>query len=217
MMSIDGARRRPDGVAGVVAAAGLSSRMGDFKPLLPFRGKTLIESSVQTLRDGGAGRIFLITGHRAESVETLFSGEKDVVCLRNPEYRESDMFASVKIGLRQAGDFRWVLFLPGDVPAAAPSICRVLRERAEKEGRMWARPYRDGRGQHPLLLSKEAVRQILTYAGDGGLRGALHSLPEPPMEIPVRDPGCGIDVDTREQYRALLRYERERRGDASGS
>ncbi|MBR4870290.1 MAG: NTP transferase domain-containing protein, partial [Oscillospiraceae bacterium] len=33
-------------MSGVVAAAGLSSRMGAFKPLLPYAGKTVIESTV---------------------------------------------------------------------------------------------------------------------------------------------------------------------------
>ena len=206
-MEIQVGHLHPAGIAGVVAAAGLSSRMEAFKPLLPFRGKTVIESSVRTLFDGGAERVFLVTGHRAEEIERLFAQDPDVVCVRNPQYDNGEMFVSVRIGLEMALGSRWILFLPGDVPAADPRICRLIVERAEEEKRLWARPHRQGRGWHPLLLSDRAAEMILAYRGEGGLRGALHALPEPPLEVPVDDRGCEIDINTRDEYRELLRYE----------
>ena len=79
-------------IAGVVAAAGLSSRMGAFKPLLPYEGSSVIESTVNLLRKSGADHIFVIVGHHAEEIETLFVTAADVTCIRNKSYETSDMF-----------------------------------------------------------------------------------------------------------------------------
>ncbi len=67
-------RRR---IGGLILAAGLSSRMGDFKPLMPLRGKTLIENTIDSLllcgihfRDRGSG--IPGTGGGAGSPQPLF-------------------------------------------------------------------------------------------------------------------------------------------------
>lgn len=56
-------------ICALIPAAGLSSRMGDFKPLLPFRGKTVIESSVESALSGGADSVTVVTGYRSEEIE----------------------------------------------------------------------------------------------------------------------------------------------------
>ena len=48
-------------IGAVVAAAGLSSRMGDFKPLLPFDGVTVIERCIANLRAAGASALLADT------------------------------------------------------------------------------------------------------------------------------------------------------------
>ena len=48
----------------VVSAAGRSSRMGDFKPLLPVGGLPLLETAIRALQAGGAEQIWVVTGHR---------------------------------------------------------------------------------------------------------------------------------------------------------
>ena len=55
-------------VGAIVLAAGRSSRMGDFKPLLPFGGRTVIGRVVDTLREGGVARIHVVTGFKAEAL-----------------------------------------------------------------------------------------------------------------------------------------------------
>lgn len=198
-------------IAGVVAAAGLSSRMGAFKPLLPYEGKTVIESTVDLLRKSGAERIFVVVGHHAQEIEDIFARAADVTCVRNPDYETSDMFASVRIGLQAAMGHDYIFFLPGDMPAADENICRELFALIRKENALWGRPTKDGRGQHPVVLKSEAAVFINGYQGEGGLRGALRSLPVPPLEMAVEDLGCTIDIDTPDEYSFLLRYTAEKK------
>ena len=197
--------------AGVIAAAGLSSRMGAFKPLLPYEGRTVIESTADLLRQSGAERIFIVVGHNARDIEALFEKTKDVVCIYNPDYKTGDMFSSVRLGLQAAVDYDYLLFLPGDMPAAEEGVCCDLLQQIRKAKALWGRPIKDGRGQHPVILSHEATALVASYEGEGGLRGALRSLPMPPMEVAVEDPGCTIDIDTPDEYRFLLRYTAEKK------
>lgn len=197
--------------AGVVAAAGLSSRMGAFKPLLPYEGATVIESTVELLRKSGVDHIFVVVGHNGHEVKALFDGVQDVTCIENPDYHNGDMFSSVRLGLCAAQEYDCVFFLPGDMPAVEDSLCRALWQLALKKNALWGRPTREGRGQHPVFLTRAAVREVLTYSGDGGLRGALRTLSQPPLEMPVESQGCAIDIDTPDEYRFLLWYTQEKK------
>ena len=56
------------GVAGLVLAAGESSRMGRDKALLPYRGRTFLETIVAKLREAGLPRVAVVLGHHADEI-----------------------------------------------------------------------------------------------------------------------------------------------------
>ena len=58
-------------VNGLILAAGMSSRMGSFKPLMPLRGKTLIENSIDSMLLSGVSRVVVVLGYRGEEVERI--------------------------------------------------------------------------------------------------------------------------------------------------
>lgn len=92
-------RRR---IGGLILAAGLFSRMGDFKLLMPLRGKTLIENTIDSLLLCGIHSVTVVLGYRGREVERVlrsryFGGTVTVVY--NRDYAVTDMLASVKIGL----------------------------------------------------------------------------------------------------------------------
>ena len=62
-------RRNEQKICGLVVAAGISSRMGEFKPLMKLRGKTLIENSIDSILSGGAQSVAVVTGYRADELE----------------------------------------------------------------------------------------------------------------------------------------------------
>jgi CTP:molybdopterin cytidylyltransferase MocA len=76
--------------AGLITAAGLSSRMGSPKPLLPVDGKTFILHILDTFRAAGADPVVVITGHEAARLEAALAGT-GAVLLRNERYAETDI------------------------------------------------------------------------------------------------------------------------------
>ena len=186
-------------IGAVVAAAGLSSRMGAFKPLLPFDGVTVIERCVANLRAAGASEIVVVTGHRAEA---LTAHLRDVTLVHNAAYAETQMFDSLCLGLRAlSADCDVILLTPGDVPLVKPETVRALLK--TKAG--FACPVCAGRKGHPVALDGKYRDALLRYSGDGGLRGAVAALGIPVTEVEVADAGMPLDLDTPADYQAALK------------
>ena len=84
--------------AALIVAAGMSSRMGDFKPMLSIGSITIAQRVVATFHQAGIRRIVMVTGFNAVTLERHLSGS-GVIFLRNENYENTQMFDSVKIGM----------------------------------------------------------------------------------------------------------------------
>ena len=189
-------------IGAVVAAAGLSSRMGDFKPLLPLDGDTVIGRCLSNLRGAGATDIVVVTGHRAgELAEAL--ADSGVTIIHNAAYAETQMFDSLCLGLRALpADCEKILLTPGDVPLVRTGTIRALLNADAG----FASPICNGKRGHPVVLDPAWREAVLAFEGDDGLRGAVKTLGIPAVEIEVEDPGMHIDLDTQEDYRGVLGF-----------
>lgn len=189
----------------VIVAAGMSSRMGDFKPLLTIGTISIAQRVVATLQQGGAGQIVMVTGYNATALERHLAGQ-GIVFLRNEHYETTNMFDSAAIGLSYMRDKAdRVLFTPVDIPLFTAATVSALLESGEK----LAVPVCGEETGHPILISSDLIDSILSYSGGDGLRGALEKCGTPVARIPVADRGILHDADTPEDYQSLLRYHNE--------
>jgi len=193
-------------VAGLVAAAGLSSRMGSFKPLMTLGGETVIRRVTSTLLSSGAGCVVIVTGHMGESIERNVSDLR-AVCIKNPDYEKTQMLDSVKLGLHYLMDkCDCVLFTPGDIPLFSKETAISLLEGGGK----LACPHKGGRDGHPILIDSELIPAILAYSGPDGLRGAVASLEKTIIRIEIEDSCAFLDADTPEDFEKLEEMFRNR-------
>ncbi len=194
-------------IGGVVLAAGYSSRMGQFKPLLPVGGVPALERCVRALRDAGA-EAAVVTGCRREEltglIEALGAAE-----LWNPDY-DRGMFTSVLTGLRHfaALGAEGVLLLPCDCAAVPKEAVRQLVACAGDRGE-YALPTYKGKNGHPLWIPARYFEEILHYTGPGGLKGARLLHEETLLRLPMPWEGTVLDMDTPEDYAALCAYAAE--------
>jgi molybdenum cofactor cytidylyltransferase len=128
---------RRDSVAGVVLAAGTSSRMGRNKLLLEVAGKSLLRRTVTTAVDAGLDPVLVVLGHESERARPELEGLSCEVVL-NPGFQEG-IHSSVRTGIAAvpAGCAAAVVLL-ADMPLVDAEMVRSLIRR-----------YRDGR---PLLV-----------------------------------------------------------------
>ncbi len=195
-------------VAAVIAAAGLSARMRDFKPLLCLGSSTVIHHTIQALQRAGAEQVLVVTGYQSAVLERHlnFSG---VMFFKNERFAQTDMLTSLQLGLTALpGRYDRIFLTPGDIPLVRPETLRQMLLRNAQV----VRPLYQGRGGHPLLLRADAVKAVLDYRGEGGLKGLLRTGLLSTEDFVSDDPGILMDADSPEDYKALLRYEARLKG-----
>ena len=197
-------------ICGLVLAAGLSRRMGEFKPLLPFRGKTLIENTIDSILSSGAHQVVVVTGHRAGELEPILEeryGDR-VVIARNADFASTDMLHSIRVGCRAMPECGAFFLLPGDMPVVEENTFRrVLAQRDGTPSVIF--PTLDGYRKHPPLVDSRLIPQILDFSGDGGLRRFWTEQEAIIRTVSVDDAGVWVDLDTREDYcKCKEKYEK---------
>ena len=85
-------------IAALVLAAGYSSRMGDFKPLLPLGRSTVAQEVVERFHRAGIEDVRVIAGHRADELGTVVD-RLGVRKIFNADY-DRGMFTSVQAGVK---------------------------------------------------------------------------------------------------------------------
>lgn len=191
----------PRHINALIPAAGLSSRMGEFKPLLPLGGRTVIESTAESLLDGGAELIVVVLGHRGAEVESVLRARfaERVIPVYNPDPAGSDMLSSVKLGLAAMPPCDAFFLLPGDMPFVRRETFQALLA-ARPEGVSIGFPTLEGVRKHPPLVDGALIPEILAFREEGGLRRFWQQHEDLIYTVPVADDGVEIDLDTPEDY-----------------
>jgi molybdenum cofactor cytidylyltransferase len=192
-------------VAAILLAAGRSRRMGAFKPLLPFGGRSVVEACVANLREAGAGEVVVVVGHRAEEVRGALAGASLVRFAVNEE-AGSEMGVSIARGveaLSKGG--RAVLVALVDQPAVPPSATRSLIAAWRARRVRLVVPEWRGRGGHPVLIDLSFREELLRLDSLGGLRALLYEHRAEVLRVPVESHFVTRDMDTWNDYAALHR------------
>ena len=192
----------------VVAAAGASSRMGGFKPLLPLGGRAMVDIVASRAREAGC-RVLVVVGYRGDEVARLFEGREGVVVVGNPRWEEG-MLGSIQAAL---GLVRGEAFfcMNADMPlvtAAAYAALAAARDARNKSAPPGAGPTgaaffaaAGGREGHPVLLPAAWIPEILLLPRAGRMRDFLAGRPRELVEL--GDDAVLTDIDTPEDYRRL--------------
>ena len=190
-------------LAALVVAGGYSSRMGQFKPLLPFHGSTVIENTIGSFQAAGIDEITVVVGHRADELQSLLH-PLPVRCVPNPNY-DSGMFSSIVAGLQSLPSSIDACFLlPADMPLVRPGTIKQMAEAYGKNGYQVTYPIFQGQRGHPPILAATLFGTILAGSGEGGLRALLDKYEAAAGEVAVFDEGIHLDMDTPADYSACL-------------
>lgn len=196
-------------INGIILAAGLSSRMQAFKPLLKLREKTMIEYSVASMLQAGVKQVVVVLGYRAQEVEELLRAQYDssrLVFTHNRQYAETDMLTSVKIGITALAACEAFYLLPGDMPAIHTNTFLAVKEALNRSHAMVAFPVFEGRRKHPPLISWKCIDAICKFDSPGGLREVWKQFEHQSVTVAVEDAGCTLDADTPADYSRLVDY-----------
>lgn len=196
-------RKKPV-LAALILAAGYSSRMGQFKPLLPLDGRTVIESAIATFRNAGITRISVVTGHEAAQLQPLLK-DLGIPTAHNPDYA-SGMYSSVQAGIKSLSeDIDACFLLPADIPLVRPATVKTIIGRYESRRPSIIYPVFRGQHGHPPLIARSLFAEILAGDGAGGLRALLQRHQADASEVDVFDEGILLDMDAPADYARLAK------------
>jgi len=187
-------------VAGLVLAAGGSSRLGQPKQLLPYGGATLLDWVLGTARACEFDQLVVALGGGAPAIRQAVDLEgADVVV--NEQYGSgcSSSIAAALGALDPRCDV--LVLLLGDQPGVtAASVRRLVAQRGEAP--LAVCRYADGRG-HPFAFARPVFGELAELHGDKGVWKLLDRRSADVREVAAPGP-VPLDVDTWDDYEAVL-------------
>ena len=192
--------------AGVLLAAGESSRMGRPKQTLDWLGEPLVVYQMRQLLEAGVGQAVVVLGHKAATVRPLVEAVEDprVTVVVNPDYLEGKT-TSIKLGLRSVGPGAGaILLLAADQPRPA-ALLRRLAEAHRERGALISIPAHRGKHGHPPLFDASLLPELLRITEEGrGVREVIQRHSGAIKEVAVEDPLVLTNLNTREDYERAL-------------
>lgn len=189
-------------LAGLILAAGASSRIGAPKALLPIGGETFLDRLIAILLPVCDPVAVVVGAHRGRIAAGIARGH-DVVLIDNPDPHRG-MMSSLQCGLRALPPTAsGVLFTLVDCPAILPSTVDAVVRHFFAQSLAVAVPEYNGRRGHPVCISPAVVRDLLAAPFATQPRDVIQLHRTPASILAINDPGIVADADRPEDYAAV--------------
>jgi len=194
-------------IAGLILAAGRSTRMGGPNKLLEeINGRALVRHVAEHVLASRAKPVIVVTGHQKERVERALAG-LPVTFVHNPGFAEG-LSTSLKTGIAavaaDAADADGAIVCLGDMPqVSATLIDRLIAAFDPERGALVVIPTIAGKRGNPVLWSRRFFPDLAAVEGDVGARHLIGGYAEAVTEVPLDDAGALTDVDTPEALTAV--------------
>ncbi len=190
--------------AGVILAAGASSRMGRDKALLSWQGKTFLLAAIQALRPL-TEFVVVVAGENEANLVPIANAEAAFL-VRNPDPAQGQ-FSSLQCGLDNVldrGRDAAILTLV-DRPAPALATIELLKNTfVQANDNVWAVvPEFGGKHGHPIVIGREMMNAFLRAPASSSARDVEHANQSHILYVPVTDPLVAANVDTPEDLQKL--------------
>lgn len=190
-------------IAGIILAAGQSSRFGRLnKLLMPIRGRPLVSSTVAAYLAAELHSVVVVTGHDAERVRSALA-ELPVTTVYNPRYGDGQS-TSLRAGLEALPDSATASVIGvADQPFLTADIVRAVVARMRETGARIVVPRFNGRRGNPVAFDRSLFAELRAVTGDVGGRPVLQRHADEVAWVDFADPRPGRDIDLPEDLHDL--------------
>ncbi|WP_372947091.1 NTP transferase domain-containing protein [Mariniphaga sp.] len=192
-----------DNIWAIILAAGASTRMKTQKLLLPWNGKTIIETVVENASKLVQSNVVVVLGSHREAISKQI--KKPYLRYTVNHNFQDGMLSSVICGFRALPENADAAFIClGDQPHISPGIFRQVAEAWKTSNKGIVIPTFDGKRGHPVLIETKYKNEIEKLEPEKGLRVLSQKFAEDVHEVE-----CGFaeilrDIDTPEDYKNEL-------------
>ena len=197
-----------ESIAGIILAAGASTRFGEPKQLLDWKGEFFVHAVARTALEAGLSPVIVVTGANSEHVEEAVK-DLDVLIVKNDDWK-SGQGSSIKAGIRKltispTSTSGGAIFLLADQPQITTSLIRALVEKHAEGLDPIVAPLVIDQRANPVLFDEVTFADLLDIKGDVGGRAIFHK--HQVEYLPWHDDRMLLDVDTPENYQRLISDE----------
>lgn len=189
-------------IAGIILAAGASSRMGSPKALLDYRGERFVERLVRVL-SCVCNPVIVALGYHADAIRPAIGTTATIVINHAPERGQLSSLQTALAALPD--DIEGFLFTPVDSPAVELATVEGLAGEFHRRGpsTSFVIPRYRGKHGHPVFAARPIADELLALPPTGQAREVVHRHVPGTTYIDVDDPGILIDVDDPAAYRLI--------------
>jgi len=191
-------------IAGIVLAAGRSSRLGRPKQLLPVHGEPLVRHTLRHVLASSLDQVILVVGHKSDEVRNAVAG-LPVVCVFNPD-AAAGQSTSVRSGIAAVlPEVEAAGFILGAQPGVDPTVIDALVSAWRELRPPVVAPLYDDRMGNPVLFDRRVFPELALLEGDADARPVVraYQVSSQLQLVPVAG-AAPPDVDTEADYEALI-------------
>jgi len=193
-------------VAGIILAAGTSTRMGEPKQLLFYKGKPMLANIIEHALKSNLDEVIVVLGYQSEEIRKKIQLDH-VNTVLNTDY-ENGQSTSLKSGIDAVSpNYDGVLFLLCDMPFIDDTIINVVIASYKKTQKDIVTVSCQGRSCHPVLFDRSLFPELKQIpAKDEGARSILKKFPDRIENVSITDDRILRDVDTKDDYLRLQEH-----------
>ena len=195
-------RAKTSAVWGILLAAGTSSRLGEPKQLLAFRGQPLVRHVAEQALASRLAGLTVVVGNRGPEVTAALAGLR-VAVVDNPSYQQGQS-TSLRAGLVAfplQPDAAMIILV--DQPFVDAALIDRLIGLFEESGAPVVAPRFGSQRGNPVVFDRSLLPELLTVVGDTGARDVVAKHRDRLVTLELPDGQAFVDVDTWEDYRKL--------------
>jgi molybdenum cofactor cytidylyltransferase len=200
--------------AGVILAAGESSRMGTNKALLPWPPRdprqiaspdTFLSAAIRSLSQV-ADFVLVVAGKNESELAPVVYAEGESMVV-NPD-PDRGQFSSLQVGLKEVLNRGWdaaIVTLVDRPPVRTATIRQLRQAFLSAPMKTWSVvPEFEGKHGHPMVIGREMIEVFLQAPATATGREVEHKYQSHIEYVPVEDPYVALNINTPEEYAALL-------------
>jgi molybdenum cofactor cytidylyltransferase len=195
-------------IAGLLLAAGASTRMGTSKQLLHVQGVTLLERILNEALKSELDKIILILGHQSKEIKKVLGQiivHNKLRVIENPRYRQG-ISSSITTGLSEVEDnYDHVMILLADLPHVTSRLINLLIHRYLESLRPIGAIQVKSKRSHPVIFGRLLYNELRKLQGDMGARALFQQYGDRACLVEPDFFYDDMDIDTKEDYAAFQR------------